>query len=369
MFASYAVTLPRKSRLYKENNDKYKTPFQVDRNRIICSTAFRRLQGKTQVWITVTPGDHYRTRLTHSLEVAEVAKCIAQNLGLSSDLAECIALAHDLGHPPFGHAGEKALDACMKEYGGFSHNAHSFKIITNLERKYIKFNGLNLSWDVLEGIAKHNGPIEDPCGFINNYNTIHDLKLNLYPSLEAQVASISDDITYSTHDIEDGINSGVFDICDLKELLLLKDIISSVESTNIAKQNIAHELTRILRIYLIRDVIEQSRQNILRFDISDITDVENCKKMIIAFSPEFSLYMENLKKFLFKNFYSHHKVVSIWLKYNNIIQNLFDLYMQDTDLMPNEWQATIKEDNKADIIADYIAGMTDRYAINKIKAT
>ncbi|MEY3197160.1 MAG: hypothetical protein RLZZ59_528 [Pseudomonadota bacterium] len=374
MLANFACNPSNsRGRLYKESPTPYRNEFQRDKDRIIHSNAFRRLEYKTQVFVN-HEGDHYRNRLTHSIEVASVARSIAQELDLSEDLAEAIALAHDMGHTPFGHAGEDILDECMKPYGGFSHNAHSIKLLTKLEQRYAAYDGLNLTWEVLEGIAKHNGPvIGDIPKVIIEYNTMHDLDLGFYSSAEAQVAALADDIAYHGHDLEDAVRAGLVRIEDLLEVEFLAQYINAVKQKypDLHQNRLIYETIRFLNHYFVDDLLATTKQNIKLYNIETEEDVRNAKSPIVNFSPEASNRLCLIKTFLFDRVYLHEKVTAITFKAKRVVKKLFDLYMNSPQYMPNEWEANIKgqdEAMRASIVADYIAGMTDRYAIRECQS-
>ncbi|MDX2083044.1 MAG: deoxyguanosinetriphosphate triphosphohydrolase [Rickettsiales bacterium] len=366
-----------RGRLHKEiyDDSRYRSIFGRDRDRIINSSAFRRLQYKTQVFVN-HEGDHYRTRLTHSLEVAQIARWIAGALKVNKDLAEIVALAHDLGHTPFGHAGEEALNDKMKDYGGFSHNAHTLKIITKLETRFIEFEGLNLSWEMLEGVVKHNGPIlnhlELP-DYISEYNSKHDLDLKNFPSIEAQISAVSDDIAYNSHDIEDGLRAGLFKIEDLFYLPIIGDIYREViqKNPNFRRESIVGEANKRLVLFLVTDVIDNIKRNLRENKIVSTKDVYECKKLLASFSPRTEFANQTLKKFLMQNMYRHSTINRMTLKAKKIIGGLFDYYMQSPGCLPGDLTATaIKIFDKktlAIFVADYIAGMTDRYAIKEFE--
>lgn len=370
MLATFATNpLNVNSRLYKEEPTPYRNEFQRDKDRIIHSNAFRRSEYKTQVFIN-HEGDHYRNRLTHSIEVASVARSIAGALNLSEDLAECIALAHDLGHPPFGHAGEEALDHAMKEYGGFCHNAHSIKILTSLEGRYAAYDGLNLTWEVLEGITKHNGPVTEPIQeAVAEYNKIHNLRLSEFSSAEAQVASFSDDIAYIGHDLEDGIRSKLFTIDDLQELEFIYEFIQIItqKNPNLEASRVIYEAIRYSNHYFINDLLKTSKDNIVNYEIKTPEDVRLLGKPLIEFSPEATIRMQRIKDFLRKTVYHNHYISTISFKCKKVVEGLFKLYMENPECLPPRWQIRIKnaEKSKARIISDYIAGMTDRFAIKE----
>lgn len=373
--AEFAVDENRsKGRLYCEDYDdsKYRSIFGRDKDRIICSAAFRRLQYKTQVFVN-HEGDHYRTRLTHSLEVAQIARWIAGALFANKDLAEIVSLAHDLGHAPFGHAGEEILNLKMIKFGGFSHNAHTLKILTKIETRFIEFEGLNLSWEVLEGIVKHNGPIISASEeYITQYNQKHDLELANYPSLEAQISSLADDIAYNNHDIEDGIRAELFSIEDLFELPLVGEIYKEIANKypGIRKELIVGEAKKKLTLLMVVDLIEASKQNLKNLNPKSSKDVMTAKKMIIGFSKQMESYHQHLKKFLMERMYRHYKVNRMSASAKTILSSLFDYYTQNPDCMPismEQMKALRDEKEIAIAVCDYLAGMTDRYAINEFK--
>jgi dGTPase len=373
MLVSYA-TNPENSKGRKifELPDLYRNNFEKDRERIIHSNAFKRLEYKTQVFVN-HQGDHYRNRLTHSIEAANIARIIAKRLSLSEDLAECIALAHDLGHTPFGHAGEDALNECMKDYGGFCHNNFSIKLLTKLEKKYAAFDGLNLSWEVLEGIAKHNGPILDANKTqetIFAYNSEISLDLKNYSSAEAQIASISDDIAYNSHDLEDGLRSKMFKIDDLSEIEFFSKHIAAIGSKykHIDSGILSYEVVRIFTKTLIQDLIDNSSNNFYTHKIKSPDDIRNLGKQIISFSDKTAKLLDEVRSFLYKNFYKHHQINITSFKCKRIIKDLFDLYMENPLCMPIEWQNQALASHKPYVIADYIAGMTDRYAIKEFES-
>jgi dGTPase len=372
IFASFA-SLPSetKGRLYPEIATPYRNEFQRDKDRIIHSNAFRRLEYKTQVFVN-HEGDHYRNRLTHSIEVASVARSLAGALNLSEDLAECVALAHDLGHTPFGHAGEEALDECMKDYGGFCHNAHAIKLLTQLEQRYAAYDGLNLTWEVLDGIAKHNGPLtKNIPEAITLYNQKHDLKLDQFSSAEAQIAALADDIAYHGHDLEDGIRANMFDINDLEELDFMNEYLVKVHERfpKANKSIVIYEVIRHLTHKLIEDLLSTSRGNIEKYGVRTNQDVRQLSSPIISFSELGNTQMASIKDFLFRKVYRNHRVSVVSFKCKRVVTKLFELYMNNHECMPTEWQERISLDiaQKPRVIADYIAGMTDRYAIKEFQ--
>jgi len=367
VLASYACN-PEKSkgRLYKEEKDLYRTEFQRDKERIIHSTAFRRLEYKTQVFVS-PESDHSRNRLTHSLEVASLASNIARRFNLCSDIAEAVALAHDIGHTPFGHTGEDALNEKMKEYGGFDHNTHALKILTSLEQKYAAFNGLNLSTETLESIVKHNGPLkENISNYILEYNKKHDLDLGSNSCAEAQIAALADDIAYNSHDIDDGIRTGLFtlnSICSIKLIKYIRDQIKE-KFSDIEEVILIHETIRGIRNFLTHDLIDQTDKNLKNYNINTCEDIKDKEFNIVSFSSGVEEDIKEIKAFLMKNMYRYFQVKRVSFKAYKIVSELFDLFMQDPGYLPLNWQKLIKN-NEANVIADYIAGMTDRYAIKE----
>ena len=368
MLASYATNPDEsKGREIFELPDLYRNNFEKDRERIIHSNSFKRLEYKTQVFVN-HEGDHYRNRLTHSLETANIARIIAKKLSLCEDLAECVALAHDLGHTPFGHAGEDALSSCMKDYGGFCHNTFSIKLLTQLEKKYLDFDGLNLSWEVIEGLAKHNGPIisysQDKKATFE-YDAKMSLDLQHQPSAEAQIASISDDIAYNSHDLEDGIKSGMFLIDDLAKIPFFQQHILEIVAKNsqIDTCILTYEVVRIFTKALIQDAINTASNNFYVHKINTLQDIRKLDRFVIGFSKDAQDLLHSVKEFLHKHFYRHHKLNVSSFKSRKIIKDLFDLYMENPICMPGAWQSQLANTAKAQVVADYIAGMTDRYAI------
>jgi dGTPase len=362
MLSSFACNHSNsRGRLFLEQNIDHRNNFQRDRERIIHSNSFRRLEYKTQVFVN-HEGDHYRTRLTHSLEVASNARSIARALGASEDLAESIALAHDLGHPPFGHAGEDALNTAMNSYGGFCHNAHAIKLLTKIERRYAAFDGLNLCWETLEGVAKHNGPIESPSKSLMEYDGIHNLELDKFSSIEAQIAAISDDISYHSHDIEDGIRAGMFDVESLRAIKILDKIISGIRTSEVDR--LVYETVRELSHIMTGDIISNTQMNIQNTGIKSEFDVRNCGRQLVSLSHEMHDANQQIRAFLYKNMYLHEKMNSQRRESKLVVENLFAIYMEKPEMLPDSWRADItSEVSKAQVVGDYIAGMTDRYAM------
>ena len=326
--------------------------------------SFRRLKSKTQVFIA-PEGDHYRTRLTHSLEVAQIGRVLARALGLDEDLTEALCLAHDLGHPPFGHAGEDALSEAMSRHGGFCHNAQALRTVMRIESPYPENEGLNLTWDLLEGLAKHNGPISAPNWALAELDEAFPLDLGTWPSLEAQIAAVSDDIAYDNHDIDDGLRAGFLDLDDLMELDFLADQWRAVEKRfpNAPRDRLLRELVRDQIGLMVNDVIEHTRMQV--DGMASVDDVRNANRQLGGFSPEMSEHERALKKFMYKRLYYHPDQVEAAERARNVTVRLFAAYSQDARLMPEDWQGRLPENDphRARVIADFIAGMSDRFAI------
>jgi len=360
-----------RGRLYHEEESTFRSCFQRDRDRIIHASAFRRLKHKTQVFIE-HEGDYFRTRLTHSIEVAQVARTIAGVLGLNGDLTEAIALAHDLGHPPFGHTGEEALQALMAHYGGFDHNAQAIKIVTSLERHYADFDGLNLTWETLEGIAKHNGPVVGQIPFaLSDYNARHDLELHTYASAEAQVAALSDDIAYNSHDLHDGLRAELFNTDELAQMPLLDRCFGRVDALypGLNYYRRRHEALRRFFGLLVEDVIGQARALLAEVAPKTAQDVRDAGRGVVQFSPEVWRDLKVIREFLFHRMYRAPAVVEMRNQVTAMIEDLFPLFLANPDLLPKQWRKDLA-DAKGDvelarIVADYIAGMTDRFAIQE----
>ncbi len=368
--ASYACFSSKShGRLHKEDFSSSRSEFQRDKDRIIHSTAFRRLEYKTQVFI-YNEGDHYRSRLTHSLEVSQLARSIARILHLDEDLCEGISLAHDMGHSPFGHAGEDALKDCMKEYGGFDHNAQTIRILTKLEKKYSAFDGLNLSWETLEGIAKHNGPVKNVPRALEEYNKTHDLKLSTYASLEAQVAAICDDIAYNSHDIEDGLRAKLFTLDDLKGLPIISEEIENVKAKNPDVEDLVliNEVRNQFIKYMIVDILTETNSNLRKLNIKTVDDVRNADQQIVKFSDDFAKKILIVRKFLFEKMYRNYKVLMMTSKAKRVVAELFDFYLANPAALPPQWSRNLKNANEVAVsIVDFLAGMTDRYAFNQYR--
>jgi len=372
-----------RGRLHPEVISTFRSPFQRDRDRIIHSSAFRRLKHKTQVFIE-HEGDYYRTRLTHSIEVAQVARTLAGALGLNTDLAEAIALAHDLGHTPFGHTGEDALAALMQPYGGFDHNAQALRIVTSLERHYADFDGLNLSWETLEGIAKHNGPLIDAQGAplkgalpaaLVAYNASHDLWLHTHASAEAQVAAIADDVAYNHHDLHDGLRSGLFTEDDLMALPITGPAFAQVDALypGLDKMRRRHEALRRVFGVMVEDVIAVAEHRIGSAAPKDADAIRHLGVTIIRFSDRLFRELKVIRQFLFTRMYRAPRVVAMRAEVTQVVQDLFTLFMQHPEHLPEEWRddvARAGDDLAGDaalarIVADYVAGMTDRFALQE----
>ena len=354
-----------KGRIYRESISKYRTPFQRDRDRIIHSASFRRLKHKTQVFVN-TEGDHYRTRITHSIEVAQIARSIARYLNLNEDLAETLSLAHDLGHTPFGHAGEDALNECMDDYGGFDHNLQTLRIIMFLENKYLKFNGLNLSIETLEGLLKHNGPVDDldlVDSLIGVKNFKKMINFTTYPSLEAQISAISDDIAYNNHDIQDGINANLFKLEELVEIKFFRDIYKKYKK-KINKQNYKIATYQIIRDsidLMIKDLINSTKNNLKYNKIKTLNDINKTNFLIVEFSDKVKNSENEIRYFLKTKMYNNKSVLGKNNKGKLIIKKLFNKINKDPKKFISK-KLLIK--NKYRAISDFISGMTDRYAIN-----
>jgi len=354
-----------KGRIYKESSSKYRTPFQRDRDRIIHSASFRRLKHKTQVFVN-TEGDHYRTRITHSIEVAQIARSIARHLNLNEDLTETLSLAHDLGHTPFGHAGEDALNECMQEYGGFDHNLQTLRIIMFLENKYLRFKGLNLSIETLEGLLKHNGPVDDLSlldNLIGVKNFRNMINFKTYPSLEGQISAISDDIAYNNHDIQDGINANMFKLEELIEINFFKDIYKKYKK-RINKQNYKIAIYQIIRDsidLMIKDLLNTTKKNLSYYKIKSFKDINRTGFLIVEFSDKLKNSENEIKNFLKTKMYNNKNVLYKNNKGKIIVKKLFNKIKKNPGKFLSRKELSV---NKYRAISDFISGMTDRYAIN-----
>lgn len=371
--ARYAASaVPSRGRQHVEAPCPTRTEFQRDRDRIIHATAFRRLTHKTQVFL-YHEGDHYRTRLTHTLEVAQIARTVARQLCLDEDLAEAMALAHDLGHPPFGHAGERALEEANAANGGFDHNAQSLRVVTKLERKYSAFDGLNLAWESLEGLIKHNGPLLAPRNeavlrVIAPLSQWQDFAVSDWPSAEAQVAALADDVAYATHDIDDGLRAGVIAIEDLAGAPLADAIVGStppqVRDSDASRRH--YDISRRMITLLIADLVAQSRRNLRALAPNEPNDIRRAGGPVIGFSGEVATQLDGLKRFLFARVYRHERVMRVMDGAEAIVRDLFERYLHDDAALPDAWRAAasrLDAQTRPRLIADFVAGMTDRYAI------
>ncbi len=378
--APYAsVPAESRGRLHPEPASATRNDFRRDCDRIIHSTAFRRLKYKTQVF-TFHEGDHYRTRLTHTLEVQQIARSIARALGLDEDLAEALALGHDLGHPPFGHAGETALDECLKASGGFDHNAQTLRVVTALERRYADFDGLNLVWETLEGLVKHNGPLTDRAGkaighyretglphAIKDYTARHDLLLWSFASAEAQAAAIADDIAYDAHDIDDGLRAGLFDLDDIAQVSFVGGILREIKAIHpsLEPARLAHELVRRLITWMIEDVIAESSRRLEALKPFDAAAIRAANNAVVAFSPAMAEAEKSIKGFLYPRMYRHARVMDVMGQAQGVLRDLYAHYTSHPADLPEEWRSHAGHDEMSisRLTGDFIAGMTDRYAL------
>lgn len=369
-----------RGRLWPERLSSFRSPYQRDRDRIIHSSAFRRLKHKTQVFVE-HEGDYYRTRLTHTIEVAQVARTIAGVLGLNTDLAEAVALAHDLGHTPFGHTGEDAMERLMAPYGGFDHNAQALRIVTRLERHYADFDGLNLTWETLEGIAKHNGPVTGPNAdakhdgplpyALAEVNAQWDLDLHTHASAEAQVAAIADDVAYSHHDLHDGLRSGLFTEADLMELPVTRPAFEEVDRIypGLDRMRRRHEALRRVFGRMVEDVIAVAQNRVASAQPKSVDDIRHLGTTVIRFSKPLYQDLKAVRSFLFHRMYRAPSVMAVRAEVTRMVDDLFPLFLKHPDLLPPEWQGDIlaatDETRLARVVADYVAGMTDRFAIQE----
>jgi dGTPase len=377
--APYACDATRsRGRLYPESPSATRSAFQRDRDRIIHSTAFRRLAHKTQVFVPLD-GDHFRTRLTHSIEVGQIARALARALRADEDLAEAVALAHDLGHTPFGHAGEEALEACMAPFGGFDHNAQALRVVTVLERRYASYDGLDLTWETLEGIVKHNGPLCGPTAarplarFIAEFDAIYPLELETFAGVEAQAAARADDIAYIGHDIDDGLRAGLFTVEALAaaapRIAALLDEIGT-KHPGLERPRVIHELVRRVITGFVEDAIRVSQTNLAELAPGEAADVRHAGRPVVTLSPSMTCAERDIKRFLFANMYRHDRIMGVWTQARDAISRLFPAFFDDPSLMPPEWAAQARDRTgaaRAVVVADYIAGMTDRYALGEVE--
>ena len=369
--AGYAASaIASRGRFHSEPECTTRSPFQRDRDRILHSTPFRRLTHKTQVFI-YHEGDHYRTRLTHSLEVAQIARTIARQLRLDEDLAEVLALAHDLGHPPFGHAGERALDRAMTDYGGFDHNAQSLRIVMGLERKYMRFDGLNLTWETLEGLAKHNGPVKQAdsavAKVISRLNEWCDIGGAGWASGEAQVAAFADDIAYVNHDIDDALRAGLLTFADLAHMPLVGPTVTDlVRESDGHDDRLIYEVTRRTITIMIADIVAEARRNLAELSPATADDIRKVGHPVVCFSAPMVASIAALKAVLFERVYRHERVMSVMRAAEGVVLDLFSRCMVDSSAMPENWRLAaqgLDKRHRARLVADYVAGMTDRYAL------
>jgi dGTPase len=361
-----------KGRRVPEEESTFRSCYQRDRDRIIHASAFRRLKHKTQVFVE-HEGDYYRTRLTHSIEVAQVARTIAGALGLNSELTEAVALAHDLGHTPFGHTGEDALHALMQPYGGFDHNAQAIRIVTRLESHYAAFDGLNLTWDTLEGLAKHNGPVTGDLPYaLAEYDAVHDLELHTHASAEAQVAALSDDIAYNNHDLHDGLRAGLFTEDDIADLPLVGRAYAQVDALypDTDPYRRRHEALRRVFGVMVADVIETSRELLAASGAQSAHDIRHLGAPVIRFSAQMWQDLKQIRAFLFARMYRAPRVMVERARVTQVVEDLFPLFLERPDLLPRHWARHIEEAAQdrttlARMVSDYIAGMTDRFALQE----
>ncbi|MFK7764899.1 MAG: deoxyguanosinetriphosphate triphosphohydrolase [Roseobacter sp.] len=360
-----------RGRRFVEEESTFRSCFQRDRDRIIHASAFRRLKHKTQVFIE-HEGDYYRTRLTHSIEVAQVARTIAGALGLNAELTEAVALAHDLGHTPFGHTGEDALSEMMAPFGGFDHNAQAIRIVTNLERHYADFDGLNLTWETLEGLAKHNGPVTGDIPWaLAGYNAGHDLELHSFASAEAQVAAIADDVAYNHHDLHDGLRAELFSTDELAELPILSDCFAQVDrlypGLNYYRRR--HEALRRFFGVLVEDVIRFAQSRLTALDPASVDDIRGAHRAIIQFSDDVFNDLKVIRAFLFDRMYRAPSVVEMRARVTKVVEELFPFFMDHPEHLPKQWRKDVddaaSQTELARIVSDYIAGMTDRFALQE----
>ena len=362
-----ATPASSRGRLHPESNAGPRGPrdiFQRDRDRLIHSVAFRRLRHKTQVFVA-PDGDHYRVRLTHSLEVAQIGRTMARALGLNEDLTEALCLAHDFGHPPFGHAGEDALSAALADVGGFDHNAHTLRIVTRLETPYPEFDGLNLSWEALEGLAKHNGPIAEPAWAMAEVDGEWSLELESWPSLEAQIAAISDDIAYDNHDIDDGLRAGLLDLDELLALPIVAPLWQAIEQRHpgLTPEKKQRALVRDMIGHMVGDVLAETRRRVTEAGVETIDEVRNAGRQLAGFSDELAADERDLKRFLYSRLYDLPSLKPVRNEAERVVANLAQTYREDPALLPDWWRRGGDRVQQLRTIGDFVAGMTDRFAI------
>ncbi len=372
MQAPYASDPARaKGRRFPEEESSFRSCFQRDRDRIIHASAFRRLKHKTQVFVE-HEGDYFRTRLTHSIEVAQVARTIAGALGLNQEITEAIALAHDLGHTPFGHTGEDALHELMAPYGGFDHNAQAVRIVTSLERHYADFDGLNLTWETLEGIAKHNGPVTGELPYaLADYNALHDLELHTHASAEAQVAALADDVAYNNHDLHDGLRAGLFTEEEICALPIVGEAFAAVDQKYPGLEAIRRRHEALRRVFgvMVGDVIDTSRTALAEVDAQSVEELRACGRPVVQFSTALWADLKEIRSFLFTRMYRAPSVVKMRKEVTIVVRELFPLFLTEPTLLPARWHADLakcdSETAVARMVSDYISGMTDRYALQQ----
>ncbi|MGO1117422.1 deoxyguanosinetriphosphate triphosphohydrolase [Rhodovibrionaceae bacterium A322] len=367
--APYATQAAQsRGRLVHEPESATRTVFQRDRDRIVHSGAFRKLQYKTQVFV-YHEGDYFRTRLTHSLEVAQIARSISRDLRLDEDLAEALALAHDLGHTCFGHAGEHELQDAMKDLGGFDHNEQTFRTVTLLEGRYADFDGLNLTWESLEGLAKHNGPVRKLRRSFADFNAKMDLELGSFAGLEAQVAALSDDIAYNNHDIDDGLRAELIQLEEIMELPFVGSVFKEVSDLypGLDQGRLIHEAIRRLISIMVEDVVAETSRRLKDLQPDSADDIRRAGRATVAFSDTMVQNQKTLRRFLFQRVYRHYKVNRMSFKVRRVVKDLFHVFLDQPNCLPNQWRAKVElakgQEAKARVVADYIAGMTDRYAL------
>ena len=368
--AAYAVQpAASRGRLHPEPEAPLRSPWQRDRDRIIHSSAFRKLQYKTQVFVN-HEGDFFRTRLTHSIEVAQIARSVARSLDLNEDLTEALALAHDLGHPPFGHAGEDALNLALKPFGGFDHNAQSLRVVTILESRYAAFDGLNLTWETLEGLVKHNGPVNKPPPFIAEYNERHRLDLGTLAGAEAQIAALADDIAYHSHDLDDGLRAGLFGPEEISHLPVVGKALEAARrsSLDVPPPRLRHETIRRVIDAMVNDLIGETGRRIAKLAPKNADAVRRAKQRVAAFSPAMAEANQVIKDFLRARMYRHWRVNRMTGKARLLTSELFRLLHADPSMLPDDWRGRSGEAQTAraaTVVCDYVAGMTDRYAMDE----
>ncbi len=372
MQAPYASDPARaRGRRIPEEESSFRSCFQRDRDRIIHASAFRRLKHKTQVFVE-HEGDYFRTRLTHSIEVAQVARTIAGALGLNQEITEAIALAHDLGHTPFGHTGEDALHELMAPYGGFDHNAQAVRIVTSLERHYADFDGLNLTWETLEGIAKHNGPVTGDLPYaLADYNAVHDLELHTHASAEAQVAALADDVAYNNHDLHDGLRAGLFSEDEICDLPIVGEAFAEVDRAYPGLEALRRRHEALRRVFgvMVSDVIATSQTALAEVGAQSVEELRECGRPVVQFSKPLWQDLKKIRAFLFSRMYRAPSVVKMRKEVTVVVEDLFPLYLNEPTLLPERWHADLRrcesETAVARMVSDYISGMTDRYALQQ----